>query len=230
MMKKSKGPRVVLESEEKKEDTETERCIVTCTPQHAFSDAMLHYIENQINSPRKKWIYDIIDGLREQENVLLDTPEFVFLPDTHAINDGHVYNWMAVVKDRSLWTLRNLTGDHVPLLKRVKLLCVEQIMLLTGWKKHNIMAYVHYLPSVFQLHIHFCAPYGSYTTVDVFKMQPLDMVIKNLEIDSDYYKKANLTTVVVGNSRLMQIYGVGNTLDNALQKQGIIDWKRKVIL
>ncbi|EKX33629.1 hypothetical protein GUITHDRAFT_120149 [Guillardia theta CCMP2712] len=94
------------------------------------------------------------------------------------------------------------------MLKRLRLQCIEYIMANTGWKKHNIMAYIHYLPSVFQLHIHFCAPYGSYTTLDVIKVHPLDTVISNLQNDSEYYRKATLTTVVVGNGTLLGVYGL----------------------
>eukprot|EP00960_Hanusia_phi_P002528 73527-Hanusia_phi.AAC.1 len=52
-----------------------ERCVVACTPSHAFGPAMLSFIENQINMPRKQWIYEVIEGTREQDNVLLDTPD-----------------------------------------------------------------------------------------------------------------------------------------------------------
>eukprot|EP00960_Hanusia_phi_P075096 768373-Hanusia_phi.AAC.13 len=185
-----------------------ERCVVACTPAHAFGPAMQSYVENQINMPRKQWIYEVIDGTREQDNVLLDTPDMVFLPDTHALNDGKTINWLAVIKDRSLRSLRDLRGRHVKMLKRVRLLCTEYILANTSWKRHNIMAYVHYLPSVFQLHIHFCAPYGSYTTLDVFKVHPLDSVIGNLDMDGDYYRKATLSTIVVGNAGLLAVYGL----------------------
>jgi len=185
-----------------------ERCVVTCTPQHAFSPAMDNYVEQQTNMPRKQWIYDVIEGRREQDNVLVENADMVFLPDTHALNDGRTINWLAIVKDRSLKSLRDLDGGHVAMLKRIRLICTEHILAHTPWKRHNIMAYIHYLPSVFQLHIHFCAPYGSYTTLDVFKIHPLDNVISNLEIDHDFYKKASLSTVVVGNSELLSIYGL----------------------
>eukprot|EP00960_Hanusia_phi_P064814 765923-Hanusia_phi.AAC.9 len=128
--------------------------------------------------PRKQWIYEVIEGTREQDNVLIDNSDMVFLPDTHALNEG------------------------------VRLLCTEYIMANTDWKRHNIMAYMHYLPSVFQLHIHFCAPYGSYTTLDILKVHPLDTVIGNLDMDGDYYRKATLSTVVVGNAALLAVYGL----------------------
>ncbi len=185
-----------------------ERCVVTCKPSHAFSEEMQSFIDNQVNMPRKQWVYEVIRGERETENVLLDTPEFVFLPDTHALNDGKTINWLAVVKDRSLRTLRDLHGRHLGMLRRLRVQCTEYILANTEWKRHNIMAYFHYLPSVFQLHVHFCAPYGSYTTLDVFKVHPLDTVIGNLEMDREYYRKAVLPTVVVGNSALLGVYGL----------------------
>jgi len=211
-----------------------ERCIVSCTPDFAFSEEMQSYVDNQINMPRKQWIYDVISGERESENVLLEDNDVVFLPDTHALNDGKTINWLAIMKDRSLKSLRDLRGRHVKLLKRIRLQCTEFIMATTGWKRHNIMAYIHYLPSVFQLHIHFCAPYGSYTTLDVLKVHPLDTVISNLEIDPEYYLKVTLSTVVVGNAALLGVYGL-----NAVKKDyrnvespeiKPIQWKRDAVI
>jgi hypothetical protein len=54
------------------------------------------------------------------------------------------------------------------------------------------MAYVHYPPSVYQLHIHFSYPYGQYCHRDAYRVHSLEGIINNLEIDPDYYAKATL--------------------------------------
>jgi hypothetical protein len=54
------------------------------------------------------------------------------------------------------------------------------------------MAYVHYPPSVYQLHVHFCFPYGQYCHRDAFRVHSLANIINNLEIDADYYTKVTL--------------------------------------
>ncbi|EKX35190.1 hypothetical protein GUITHDRAFT_146688 [Guillardia theta CCMP2712] len=182
---------------------------------------MQDYIETQVNSNKNKWIYEILDGTREKDSVLIETDEFVFLPDTHAMNNGSVYNWLCIVKDRKLRTLRDLDARHIPMLRKMKMTCIDYIQSVTQHNAHNIMAYVHYLPSVYQLHVHFCAPYGCYTTMDALKIYPLDSIISNLGIDKDYFKKTSITTVVYGNATLLNIYKLPSSLANASSKFAI---------
>lgn len=198
-----------------------ERCVVNCTPSIAFGKPMQDYIENQVNASKNKWIYDILDGTREKDSVLIETDDFLFLPDTHAINNGHTYNWLSIVKDRKLRTLRDLDARHIPMLRKMKMTCLDYIQSVTQHNLHNIMAYVHYLPSVYQLHVHFCAPYGCYTTMDALKIYPLDSIISNLQIDGDYFKKTNITTVVYGNVSLLNIYKLPSSLASASSKFAI---------
>jgi m7GpppX diphosphatase len=183
-----------------------QRAVVTCSPEVAFGERMRAYIDTQRASPRKKWIYDIIDGTIEIEDRVADTEDVVLLPDTEAPNSAEVTNWLAVFKDTSLHTLRDMRGKHIPLLKRVRDLCVEKICSHTGHTEKSVMVYLHYLPSVFQLHLHVCAPYGQYTTFDACKIQPVETVISNLEIDPDYYRKARITTALIGRGELAEIY------------------------
>eukprot|EP00960_Hanusia_phi_P038760 753585-Hanusia_phi.AAC.3 len=202
-----------------------ERCVVNCTPSIAFGKPMQDYINGQVSSGKNRWIYEILDGNRENESILVETDDFVFLPDTHAINNGRTYNWLAIVKDRSLRTLRDLDARHISMLRKMKMTCVDYIQSVTQHNAHNVMAYVHYLPSVYQLHVHFCAPYGCYTTIDPMKMYPLDSIISNLTIDGAYFKKANITTVIYGNVNLLNIYNLPASLANASSKFAI-DLKR----
>ena len=167
---------------------------------------MQEYIAQQVSSIKKRWVYEILSGDSEKENVLLSTPEFIFLPDTEALNDGHVINWLAIFRDPSLKSIRSLTGVHLPVLKDCRDRCLAYVMQNTNFDACDVMAYFHYLPSVFQLHVHFCAPYGKYTTHDVCKIHTLDNVISNLEIDALYYQKVSLTTVVLGKGDLSSVY------------------------
>lgn len=182
------------------------RAVVTCSPEIAFSDRMRNYVESQRNSPRKQWIYGIIDGTYETENRITDTEDVVILPDTEVPNTDMITNWLAVFKDTSLHSIRDLRGHHVPLLKRVRTLCMDSICEHGGYHQNNVMIYLHYVPSIYQLHLHICAPYGQYTTPDVCKIHPIDTIISNLEIDPEYYCKVHITTAVVNRGELAEIY------------------------
>ncbi len=108
---------------------------------------------------------------------------------------GHmrrVLNWLSIAHDRRLRTMRDLRGEHVPMLKRMLEQCMQTMESITGISRNQVMAYVHYPPSVYQLHVHFAFPYGQHCHRDTFRVHSLPAIINNLEIDPDYYAKATL--------------------------------------
>ena len=101
-------------------------------------------------------------------------------------------NWLSILHDMRVRTMRDLRGQHVPMLKEMLTDCMSAIEKHTGIPRDKVMAYVHYPPSVYQLHVHFSYPYGQYCHRDAYRVHPLHTIINNLEIDSDYYAKATL--------------------------------------
>jgi hypothetical protein len=79
------------------------------------------------------------------------------------------------------------------MLKRMLKQCMAAIETHTGIPKDKVMAYVHYPPSVYQLHVHFSYPYGQYCHRDAYRVHSLEGIINNLQVDSDYYVKSTLT-------------------------------------
>lgn len=114
-------------------------------------------------------------------------------------------NWLAIASEPGLRSLRDLRGRHVPMLRRMLLLSKGKIHAETGVQPEEIMAYVHYPPSVYQLHVHFAYPYAQYNQRDVFRIHSLETVINNLQIDPEYYAKATLQVSLGRNSLLHQI-------------------------
>ena len=88
--------------------------------------------------------------------------------------------------------MRDLRGHHVPSLRRMLDLSRAKIAQETGVRTEEIMAYVHYPPSVYQLHVHFAYPYAQYNHRDVYRMHSVETLIANLQIDPEYYAKADL--------------------------------------
>lgn len=103
-----------------------------------------------------------------------------------------VLNWLSILNDRRLRTLRDLRGHHVPMLRRMLKSCMSAIETHTGIPRDKVMAYVHYPPSVYQLHVHFSYPYGQYCHRDAYRVHSLESIINNLQIDPDYYAKSTL--------------------------------------
>jgi m7GpppX diphosphatase len=166
------------------------------------------FIQREI--ARKQWIYEIIDGEREADKVLYDCADFMVLPDADAQNvAGRILNWLVIFKDRTLRSVRDLRGGdsgHLHLLRRVRQ-TLRQILLPS---QDDTMLYFHCPPSVWQLHLHVAFPCDVLrTTNDMQKVQFLDDVISNLEIDHEYYKKATLTYVLPIGHELIRLYTPG---------------------
>jgi len=102
------------------------------------------------------------------------------------------FHWLAVVTDVRLRTLRDLRGCHVPMLTRLYVQACQTIKAETGVDPDQVMAYIHYPPSVYHLHIHFKYPLSPSVSHDAFRVHSLVTVINNLQIDSDYYSKSML--------------------------------------
>jgi Scavenger mRNA decapping enzyme C-term binding len=164
------------------------------------------YINQQIE--RKRWIYDLINGLREQECVRYDCDDYMILPDAEAQNSGRVLNWLVVFKDLRLRSVRDLRGARDgPMLRTLR----DQLNSMFLGMQTTTMFYFHAPPSVWQLHLHIASPCDLLrTTNDMQKVQFLDDVISNIEIDSDYYAKATLTYVLPAGHELIRLYGSGS--------------------
>ncbi|XP_017778004.1 PREDICTED: m7GpppX diphosphatase [Nicrophorus vespilloides] len=177
------------------------------TPELYKNIILPHIIEEQFDL---SWLYNILDHKKEVERIIYeDNSEsngFVLLPDMKwdgkTIETLHI---LALVHTRGIKSLRDLSKDHLTLLKNIQTIGQNIIQ-----EKYNIPAsqlrvYLHYQPSFYHLHVHFTylqfdAP-GIYTE----RAHLLSNVISNLELLSDYYQKVSLPFVVQENSTLCKI-------------------------
>lgn len=172
---------------------------------------MAEFITNETQKPGKQWVKAVLEGTQEQAEVIVRTAEFVLLPDTERANRYKRFhqgvkrgiqswrptvNWLSIVQDQKIRTLRDLNGSHVPMLKRMLEICVTSIEKLVGVPQDQVVAYIHYPPSVYQLHVHFSFPYGQYYHRDCFRVHNLATVIENLELDPEYYTKITLPLAI----------------------------------
>ena len=106
------------------------------------------------------------------------------------------FHWLAVATDTNLRTLRDLRGCHAPMLRSLYTQACQRIQEETGVSQQQVMAYIHYPPSVYQLHVHFkhlAAPGASH---DTLRVHPLQTILNNLEIDPEYYARSRLQVPV----------------------------------
>ena len=136
---------------------------VTETP-NIYSQHIHSYILRQRTSGRLDWIFNILDGRTEQEDVILrsdwDSPSnsgFLLLPDLNwdrkTITSLHL---LALVQRRDIWSLRDLKKKHVPWLRGLQARVIEAVEKVHAGEveKDELKCYVHYHPTYYHFHVH----------------------------------------------------------------------------
>jgi m7GpppX diphosphatase len=144
--------------------------------------------------PKKDiWIYNIIDGISEQESILYrDDKCMVFVNYFWDGKDVDKLQLLCMPTDRSLRTIRSLDVSHVPLLKHMRNITLDLIREKYGLEEGTIKMYFHYEPSTYHLHIHFVNTASCHLHSSVEYSHELNNVIFNLKMMPDYYKIALL--------------------------------------
>jgi m7GpppX diphosphatase len=152
----------------------------------------LEFIKNR-DSEKDRWIYNIIDGVAEQDNIIYRDESIIVIPtytwDSINIDKLHI---LCLPTDKSLRTIRDLTVENVTLMEHMKRVTLQQIEEKYGLKEENLKMFFHYDPSTYHLHIHFINTGNTESWSSVEYSHELDMVIFNLKMDSEYYKKIKL--------------------------------------
>lgn len=114
-------------------------------------------------------------------------------------------NWLAIATDPSVRTIRDLRGEHLPMLEEMYASCLDVITKETKLERHNIMVFANYPPSVYKLHFHFCAPFFKSSAYDGFRMHPLSTIINNLRLCPDYYRLSTFDVPMHVHSELYRV-------------------------
>jgi m7GpppX diphosphatase len=102
------------------------------------------------------WIYNIIDGISEQEAILhRDDKCIVFINYFWDGKDIDKLQLLCMPLDRNLRSIRSLDESHVSLLEHMKQVTLQVIREKYGLEEEYIRMYFHYEPSTYHLHIHF---------------------------------------------------------------------------
>ena len=111
---------------------------------------------------------------------------------------------VAIIYQKNIKSLRDLTAEHLPLLKNIYECGVEAIETKYNIKRSQLRIYVHYQPSFYHFHVHFT--YLKYDAPGIFceKSHLLTTIILNIELLSDYYQRVNLSFVIKETDRLYE--------------------------
>jgi m7GpppX diphosphatase len=135
------------------------------------------------------WIYNIIDGISEQEYILYrDDKCIVFINYFWDGKDIDKLQLLCMPIDRNLRSIRSLDASHISLLEHMKIVTLQVIREKYGLEEEYIKMYFHYEPSTYHLHIHFVNIASNQLHSSVEYSHELNNVIFNLKMKTDYYK------------------------------------------
>ncbi|KAL4927372.1 putative mRNA decapping hydrolase [Aspergillus undulatus] len=135
--------------------------MVTETPE-IYRDYIRPYMQAKREEGRLNWVFNILEGRTEQEDVILRDDEhgaedaFLMLPDLNwdrkTMGSLHL---LALVQRRDIWSLRDLKKKHVPWLKYLQKRVLEgTVKMYPDLEEDQLKLYVHYQPTYYHFHIH----------------------------------------------------------------------------
>eukprot|EP00668_Euglena_longa_P015685 GGOE01019812.1.p1 GENE.GGOE01019812.1~~GGOE01019812.1.p1 ORF type:complete len:377 (+),score=120.88 GGOE01019812.1:30-1133(+) len=170
------------------------------------------FIQQQVgDSASLSWLYNVLELKKEQERLLYHDPDpetgFVLNvdtkwqshPDCRAVprDQWHQHpsvKWLyclAICNRRDLLTLRDLQGEHLPLLRGILDKGRQTIAEVYGLMADQLRVFVHYQPQFYHFHVHFTSLYTE-AGVQVERAHLLQDVIRHLEADGQYYQRCTL--------------------------------------
>jgi len=160
---------------------------VICSPEDYYGTTFSKFVANELRADKNSWIYDIIESgvLSKHEQVFIDNKDWCFCVDKH---HGHDLRYLVIFKNENLKTIRDLREKHLAMLQEV-------YVTVSAWLSlrhtHRFFMYFHYMPSVFQLHMHVNS---NVQHINWDRAHLLSTVSSNLRKDSEYYAKALILT------------------------------------
>jgi m7GpppX diphosphatase len=124
---------------------------VTETPD-IYRDHVRPYMQAKRDQGRLNWVFNILDGRTEQEDVLFRSPHdttsederYLLLPDLNwdrkTLGSLHL---LALVERRDIWSLRDLKKKHVTWLTSIVADIAKNVSRLYGIDEDMLKCYVH---------------------------------------------------------------------------------------
>ena len=164
---------------------------VTETPT-IYKDNIRPYMEKQREEGRLQWVWNIIDGVTEAEDVIYRIPKgvdpehgFLLIPDLNwdrkTLDSLHL---LALVERMDIWSLRDLKKKHIAWLKDMRKRILDATVgKYEGLEEDQLKCYVHYQPTYYHFHIHVVnIRLEAGVTQAVGKAWGLDSIIAHLEV------------------------------------------------
>jgi hypothetical protein len=158
------------------------------------------YIDS-IYEKNVKWIFNILNGLTEQNRIMFKNDNFIICKDI-LWTDNDPY--MLCIPFKKIKTIRELTSDDIVLLEEMR----DNILNITNnlnIKKNQLYMFFHYHPSYYQLHLHICNINNILLETKIMRYYHLDDIIDKLKMDTNYWKNAILKFELLTNTKLYNL-------------------------
>ena len=153
-----------------------------CTPE-AYYDPDFQTLLAE-NRRQNRWIFDLIDTPNcPGEKIYHDAHAWLLARDVHRGVDSR---YLVVFKGKDLFSMRDLRAQHLGVLQDVVAFLKEWLPLQEPVHHSKYHMYFHYLPSVFQLHMHV----SMRRSPDSLRVHRVHHVIRNLGQHAAWYKDA----------------------------------------
>lgn len=160
--------------------------MVTETPE-IYHNQIRPYIAKQREQGRLDWVFNILEGRKEQKDIIHRDPgqdgttdeAFILAPDLNwdrkTLTSSHL---LAIVERRDIWSVRDLKKSHVVWLKQMRDKILEAtVTKYPAIEKDQVKLYLHYQPTFYHLHIHvvhvMLEPTGTQATGKAFGLENL---------------------------------------------------------
>lgn len=172
------------------------------------------YFQKLREAGQTSWIDNIIRDESELERRIIDKKcsetGYIILPDYKWTDETNLTGlYLLVIPRRNdLWSVRDLTSEHLKILKDIRKDLMEEIFSETKHKYKysdgspvlydHLRVYFHYPPTYPHLHIHVTLA-SSQNSCSAGQAILLDEIIDNLElVSSDYYKNIRTLSMEFG--------------------------------
>ena len=158
-----------------------------CSPHEYFDRPFQERISSNRAHKGQQWIFELIAGrIDGSETVYIDRAEWMLVLNNRPATGPVERRYLVIFKDTALHSLRNLHARHVPLLDEVEG-AVRAFLRDAHPRRHpEFRCYFHYMPSVFQLHMHVCIAKAT----DAGRVHLVGLVRRNLGVKSSWYRDA----------------------------------------
>jgi len=128
-----------------------------------YASKVRPYMQLQREQGRLNWVWNIIDGKTEVEDVIFRTPQgrdgdegFLLLPDLNWDRKTlEALHLLGLVERMDIWSLRDLKKKHIPWLQHMRTKLIEAtVKMYPELEADQLKLYVHYQPTYYHFHIH----------------------------------------------------------------------------